>query len=222
MANTEQPDTTKKVSNKPASGTTVFSHHLSFQLTGGTQGLGGDLRYGVSPGLSFRLGGSFIPINTSNAFSFPDFPSNNTANVNFYNVHLLADFVPFKGARGFRLVGGAAYLYKADGHVNVIPTGTYNYNSLSATGAEVGNLDLNVSWKGIAPYAGIGLFRSFPSHVFNFNLDLGCYYLSQPRSHIVGTNMLQYNYQLEPQLNENMKDDRWLPVIQLNFNFKLK
>jgi hypothetical protein len=199
-----------------------FEHHLSFQLEGGTQGVGGDLRYGAASQLSVRLGASFIPVTANNALSLPGFQSTNAINVNFYNIHLLADIVPFSGARGIRFVVGGAYLYKADGGLSVIPTGSYTYGSQTVTGTDIGTLNMNVSWKGIAPYAGLGLFRSFPSHVFNFNLDLGTYYLSQPQTHIVGTGLLSDNYQLEPQFNANLKEYRWLPVIQLNFNFRLK
>jgi len=225
LAKTE-PDSSKKASALMAGQTKTvqssFSHHWSMQLEAGTQGVGGDLRYGAFKQLSVRLGASFIPVNADNALSLPGFQSTNSINVNFYNVHLLADIVPFKGARGLRLVAGGAYLYKADGGLNVIPTGSYTYGNTTVTGTDIGNLNMNISWKGIAPYVGLGLFRSFPSHVFNFNLDLGTYYLSQPHTHIVGTGLLSDNYQLEPQFDSNLKEYRWLPVLQLNFNFKLK
>ncbi len=203
-------------------GISDLRNHVSFQLEGGTQGVGGDLRYGVASQLSVRLGASFIPVTVNNALSLPGFQSTNSASVKFYNIHLLADLVPFQGIRGFRLVAGGAYLYKADGGLSVIPTGSYTYGSTTVTGTDIGNLDMNVSWKGIAPYAGIGLFRSFPGHVFNINLDLGTYYLSSPQTHIIGTGLLADNYKLEPQFNDNLKDYRWLPVLQLNFNFRLK
>jgi hypothetical protein len=219
-------DTVGNNSTQPATslsvGKTKFHHSFSFQLEAGTQGLGADLRYALLSRFSLRTGLSFIPVSKDNVLTLPGFQSTNSASVNFYNVHLLADFVPFKKARGFRLVGGAAYLYRADGGLTVVPTGTYTYGSTVVTGADIGNLNLDVSWKGIAPYAGIGLFKSFPSHIFNFNLDLGTYYLSQPSTHIVGTGLLTDNSSLEPQFNQNLRGYRWLPVLQLNFNFKLK
>lgn len=199
-----------------------FTQPISLQLQVGTQGLGADVRFGVLRRLSLRAGLSFIPVKANNVLSLPGFQSTNSATINFYNAHLLADFVPFKGIRGFRLVGGAAYLYKADGGLSIIPTGSYTYGNTTVTGADIGNLNMNVSWKGIAPYMGIGLFKSFPNHVFNFNLDLGTYYMTSPSTHIIGTGLLTNNSTLEPQFNNNLKDYRWLPVIQLNFNFKIK
>jgi len=203
--------------------TNAYSHPLSFQLEGGTQGAGLDFRYGIVPQLSLRLGGSFVPSYTgNNLVDLPGFASTNQITLSYYNIHLLADFVPFKGFRSLRLVGGAGYLGKADGGFNVVPTGSYTYNGITVTGNDIGTLNMAVSWKGVAPYFGIGLFRSFPHHLFNFNLDLGTYYLTAPKTTIIGTGLLADNYQLEPQFDQNLKDYRWLPVLQLNFNFKLK
>lgn len=201
---------------------TRWQHGLSLQVEVGTQGVGADVRYGLLPRLSVRSGASFIPITANNILSLPGFQSTNNISIKFYNIHLTADFVPFKKVHGLRLVAGAAYLYKADGGISVISTGTYNYGNTTITGADVGSLNINVSWKGIAPYAGIGVFKSFPSHRFNFNLDLGTYYLNQPSTNIMGTGLLSDNTILEPQFNDNLKNYRWLPVVQLNFNFRLK
>lgn len=208
--------------DEPSLFVTRYHHPLSLQMEAGTQGVGADLRYGLAKRLSLRAGMSFIPVKEDNVITLPGFESTNSASINFYNAHLLADFVPFKKMRGFRLVGGAAYLYKANGGLSVIPTGSYTYGNTTVTGTDIGNLNLNVSWKGVAPYLGIGLFKSFPSHVFNFNLDLGTYYLSQPQTHIIGTGLLTDNNSLEPQFNDNLRNYRWLPVLQLNFNFKIK
>ena len=202
--------------------TEPFNNAMSFQLEAGTQGVGGDVRYGLLPNLSGRLGASFAPLNANSSMSISGFNTMSSESVNFANVHLLADFVPFENAQGIRLVGGAAYLYHATGHLELSPTGNYTFGNYNLSGADVGILDMNVVWNGIAPYAGIGLFKSFPSNFFNFNLDLGTYYLTAPSTHITGTNLLVDNNQLEPQFNQNLKSYRWLPVLQLNFNFRIK
>ena len=199
-----------------------FHHSLSLQIEAGTQGFGADMRYAITSRFSLRSGLSFIPVKANNVLNLPGFQSTNSASLNFFNTHLLADFVPIKNWRGLRLVGGAAYLYKADAGLSVIPTGSYTYGSTTVTGADIGNLNMDVSWKGIAPYAGLGLFKSFPNHLFNFNLDIGSYYLSQPSTHIIGTGLLTDNNKLEPQFNQNLSGYRWLPVVQLNFNFRLR
>jgi len=202
--------------------TEPFSNPVSFQLEAGTTGIGGDLRYGLSPKLSGRFGFSFAPFNSTGGMSISGFNTTSSQSINFAAAHLLADFVPNESIPGFRLVGGLTYLYQGTVRMVISPSGNYNFANYNLTGAEVGKLDLNVVWKGLAPYAGIGLFNSFPDNFFNFNIDLGIAYLNAPSTHITGTNLLVDNNQLEPQFNNNLKNYRWLPVVQLNLNFLLK
>jgi hypothetical protein len=196
-------------------------HPLSLQLQGGTQGVGADLRYGLFRQLSIRAGASFIPVTVNNVFSFPGVASQNSVSAKFSNAHLWADIVPFAGLRGLRLVGGAGYLFRANGGMVVTPTGNYNYGDIVVTPAQIGNLNLDVSWKGVAPYIGLGLFRSFPSRFFNFNLDVGTYYLTSPQATVVGTGLLSGNDVNGAIITGNVSQYRWLPVVQLNFNFRL-
>ncbi len=195
---------------------------LSLQLQVGSQGVGADFRYGVLPNLSLRAGASFIPVNVNGVYDISGFDSQNDLTAKFSNIHLLADFVPFSGAQGFRLVGGVGYLFKANGGLSVTPSGTYKYGDISLTPEQVGSVNVDIDWKGVAPYLGFGLFKSFPNNRFNINLDLGTYYLTTPKTTIVGTGMLSSNDSQTELINSNVKDYRFLPVIQFNFNFKLK
>jgi hypothetical protein len=196
--------------------------NVAFQLTAGTQGVGGDFHFGVAKQLSLRAGAAFIPVKANNVFTIAGFQSTNNVSVKFSNIHLMADLIPFANAQGFRLVAGAGYLYKATGGLEVIPTGTYNVGNYNLTAADLGRLNIDVSWKGVAPYLGIGLFKGIPKRRFNVNFDFGTYYLSQPRTRVIGTEMLADNYKLEPQFNSNLKNYRWMPVMQMNFNFRIR
>ncbi len=201
---------------------TTAKHPISLQIHAGTQGLGAEVRYGVTPQFSIRAGGStFFPVKADNYFSFSGFNADNTIKGELSNVHLLADFVPFK-VKWFRLVGGAAYLFKANGGLEFIPKGNATFGGLNLTAEEVGKLNIDLSWQGVSPYVGFGLFKSFPKRSFNVNFDLGTYYLNSPKSTVVGTKLLAENKQMETQLDKNMKDYRFLPVLQVNFNFKIK
>lgn len=195
---------------------------MSLQLHAGTQGIGADFRYGLLPKLSLRFGGSIIPsVTANNAFKIAGFDADNTLKANFTNLHLLGDFAPFK-TNSFRVVAGISYLFNANGDLNFKPRGNYNFDGLELTSEEVGDLNIGLSWQGLAPYLGLGFLRSFPKNKFNVNIDFGTYYLTAPRSTVVGTKLLSDNEALEPQLDENMSSYRFLPVIQLNFNFKIK
>ncbi len=104
----------------------------------------------------------------------------------------------------------------------ISPTDDYSINNRTITADQLGVVNAGINWRGFAPYAGISLFNPFPANRFNVNIDLGSYYLSRPGTSFNGTNMLADNQAGAIQFNENMKGYRWMPVMQLNFNFKIK
>lgn len=194
------------------------AQQTSIQLNLGTQGVGAELIYGLLPRLALRVGGNVIPIKANDVFNFDDFKSKTNISADFYNAHAFADFNPFTD---FRLVAGVAYFFKAEGNINIKPSDNYIYGDITLNEEQIGHVALNIDWKGIAPYFGIALGRAIPNKKFNVNFDLGTYYLTQPKTDITGSGLLKGNSSQSAQLQSNLKDYRWLPVIQLNFNFKL-
>lgn len=191
------------------------------QLHMGSQGFGLDLKYGISPKFAARLGASSsLGVGLNNVIQLEGLNADNSLKANFSNIHALADFTPFP-KRNFRISTGLSYLFQANGNLLFVPTGTYYFDGMELTGEEVGNLAIDISWKGVAPYLGVGLFKASPTNVFNINVDIGSYYLNAPKSKITGTKLLADNYQLEPQLDKNMSSYRFLPVLQVNFNMNI-
>jgi hypothetical protein len=220
---TSDKDTIKIKKSKLENKAESSNSNISIQLSGGTQGIGGDLRYGFINKLSLRLGGNYTPLTYNGSVTSSGLQTNFNLAAKFANFHLLADYAPFINTKGLRLVSGLAYFNQGSLTASVNPTGSINVGNYTLSGADIGNLNLDVSWKrGVAPYLGIGLFKSFPNHFFNVNLDLGTYYVNSPSTNIAGTGLLLDNYKLEPKLNENLRDYKWLPVLQLNLNFKIK
>lgn len=196
-------------------------HPTQLQLHAGTQGFGADIKYGLTQKTALRAGiSSSLAVGVSNVIQLEGLNADNKLKANFTNVHLLGDFTPFKTQK-FRISAGVAYLFQASGNLLFKPKGTYYFDGMELTGEEVGDLAIDISWKGVAPYLGIGLLKPFATEKFNVNLDLGTYYLNQPKSKITGTKLLADNYQLEPQLDKNMSTYRFLPVLQVNFNINI-
>jgi len=198
-----------------------FVSPVSVQILTGSQGIGADVKYGFLPKLSGRLGFGIIPVDASRGFGFSSFPVEGQLSTRFSNLHLLADYAPFN-TQGFRIVGGAAYLIHGNANVIITPSSGYTVGSQSLTQDQIGAITAQATWKGVAPYLGFALFKSFPARLFNMNLDLGTYYLSRPGTSFTGTKLLSDNDMNARQFNQNMQGYRWLPVIQLNFNFRIK
>jgi len=196
-------------------------HPQSVSITTGSQGVGAEYRYGLSERLNLRGGMNLLPVSANNIFTVSDFHSTSSGKAQFTNFHFLADFTPFQSLSFLRVVGGAAYFMQANGHITVNPTDTYKYGDIVLNKDQVGNLNMDMNWKGVAPYLGLGLIHAFPQRRFNINLDLGTYYLSQPTAQIAGTGILAGNSTQSAQLQKNIQNYRWYPQVQLNFNFKL-
>ncbi|WP_225871028.1 hypothetical protein [Pedobacter frigiditerrae] len=198
----------------------VFKNQKSIQLNLGTQGIGAEFLYGVLPKLALRGGVNAIPLKANDIFKIEDFNSTTHASADFYNIHVLADYTPFQKASWLRIVGGLAYFFKADGKVRITPSDDYTYGDLVLSEEQIGYVDLNVDWKGVAPYLGFAFANTFPRKKFNVNFDLGAYYLSKPKADIIGTGLLEGNSSQTPQFQSNIKNYRWLPIVQVNFNYK--
>jgi hypothetical protein len=201
---------------------TATLHPQSVSINIGTQGMGAEYRYGAFSNLSFRGGISVMPVNANNVFEIDGINSDTKVSAKFTNIHLLADYTPFASASFFRLVGGLGYFVHAKGKIDVQPTDSYKYGDIALSQEQVGKLNMDIDWKGVAPYLGIGLIKAFPQRRFNINLDLGTYYLKQPSAKITGTGMLAGNDTQTAQLQKNVNDYRWYPQLQLNFNYRLK
>jgi len=216
-----KPDEPQEKSVVKYSTAPEFVSPISLQILTGSQGIGADVKYGFLPNLSGRLGFGIIPVNVNDAFSFSSFATADQLSAKFFNLHLLADYLPFNNSP-FRIVGGAGYIIRGNANVIISPSGSYQFGNTTVTRDKIGSLYAEATWKGVAPYLGIALFRNFPDRFFNMNLDLGTYYISSPGTSFSGTKLLSDNSANAKQFNQNMQGYRWLPVIQLNFNFRIK
>lgn len=197
------------------------AHKKSVIINFGTIGIGAELNYEIAPKLALRAGINAVPLVANDVFKISNFNSTSRVSADFYNIHALADYTPFVGASWLRLVGGLGYFFKANGNVRITPSDSYTYGDLVLPEDQVGYVDLNIDWKGIAPYFGIALLKSFPKKHFNINLDLGSYYLTKPKAALAGTGLLAGNSSQTSQFQSNIEDYRFLPVVQINFNVKL-
>jgi len=190
---------------------------MSFQILAGTQGVGANFRYVLNKTVGLRLGGSYAKAGVNDKINFSDFSSSNRLSGKLANLHLLAELMPQKF---FRVVAGAAYLANAEALVHFEPKDTQHFNDITITPDEIGTLDFKVETGKLAPYLGVGIGKGIPGRKFNVNLDLGTYYISAPKVTAIGTKLLSNNEPNAVIIQNNIKNYRFLPVMQLNFNFK--
>ncbi len=136
-------------------------------------------------------------------------------------VHLLADYSPFLHKKGFRLSAGLAYFFAMRSTILLSPKGGYDYGDLKIGEDELGRLTAKVNRQGFAPYLGIGLLKLYSSNRFNVSADLGTYFLAGALDvKIEESGYLSGNKRNEPVLKENLEQYRWLPLLQVSFNYR--
>lgn len=195
----------------------------------GTQGVGIEGKKSVSERIDVRLGADIIPINSITSTQY--LGSNRTTidlQPRFSNVHLLADWRPFKftGSNplsgNFKLSVGGAYFIRSEGSANISLSDSYFYGDIELPKEDIGVVTARAKWAHIAPYGGIGLDNIPVFNNFMIGFEMGTYYISNPSASIVGTGFLVDNDQNGPKLQSNLKSYQFMPVFQVNFNFKIK
>lgn len=191
----------------------------SVNLHLGSQGVGAELKYNFYKKLSARLGLSTVPVEVKNVISMDELDTDDRFSAKFTNVHLLLDF-PVIG-QGVRLVAGGAYFLKGKGEIGRTAKTPQGFADITYTPEQLGTLTAHADWKGFAPYGGLAFFRAFPKKRFNITFDMGTYYLPEPKTDFTSTGMLTVDDKSKQNFQSNLSEYRWLPVFQLNFNFKL-
>lgn len=192
----------------------------------GTQGLGVQAQMPIFSFLNLRAGASIMPFKAGLSQTVGSKATNTDMSTSFFNTHLLTDWHLFpKSESVFNKIiftAGAGYFFNADGKAETALTDPYYYGDIYFTPGELGVVTTTANWEGIAPYAGFGLNNIRIDDKVNFSLGLGAYYLTSPSVSVVGTRMLSGNSVNQPTIQNNLKDYRFLPVLQFNVNYSFK
>lgn len=203
------------------SDSTLNDNHYIFGIHTGTSGFGLNFKYNFLNHSSIRFGASVIPLSYSTVQNLgSNFQIDAKASYN--NLHLFYEYQILKKRKGIKLVLGSAYFTNAITRVKLTPQEGFDAGITTLTAEEIGNLTISIDSKGFAPYLGLGIGKTISNKRFNLNFDLGSYYLTRPTAKADGTKLLSDNEAIGTILTENLKDYRWLPVIQLNLNYIIK
>ncbi len=220
-----QAQTADKASADPSSGivaSKIPASSMSVQLLAGTQGIGLEYKYQVHPKITARIGCAYAPFKYNRIFTEKNVNGSVKSDATFTNIHLWGDFSPFPFNKTVRFVAGVAYFIKSDGNFHIAPTDNMYFGQMELTPAYLGEANVKVNWKGIAPYAGMAWGRNFPKGRFNVNVELGTYYLTAPSTSIEASEALQPSASEKNNLliQQNITAYRWYPVLQIAFNYK--
>lgn len=199
----------------------------SIGIEAGTQGVGVTFSVPFQNHLALRAGATFLPYDTDVLKTYNNYKTTNDITARMSNIHLLVDWTPFDAndnfGKHFAMTTGMGFFYEARGTFVTKLTEPYHYGEIEVAPEDIGVLTTSIDWDySLAPYLGLGLqnFNFGPKIGFDFNV--GAYYLNKPDVNIVGTNLLDGNEANAKIVEENVKNYRFLPVVQLSLSYKIK
>lgn len=206
-----------------------LSKTLQFGLHAGSQGFGANAAWLFKEQFNLRLSGSYAPLGLTQTRSWGRTNYNMDMQARFGNIQAQLDFKPFKidstGKAGFlqklAVSVGAGYFFKSEARAIVTPTNAYTYGEIAIQPSEIGTVTTRSDWSNFSPYAGLGLRNMKVSQRIGFNLDVGTYFLSSPKVSVDADKLLAANTSQQATLQNNLKDYRWLPVLQLGLAYQL-
>ncbi|MEM1138002.1 MAG: hypothetical protein AAGI07_19365, partial [Bacteroidota bacterium] len=195
---------------------------FSIGVSGSTRGVGVDMGIGLSNKFQLRVGGTYFNLDQQFNLDISGEPFSVNADVNLKSLQFLADYYPFKGS-SFKLTGGLAYHINESYSVQGQYDGeeVFSYGQITLDSEDVGTLEIDVSYEKLAPYAALGFGRAVPKGKVNFGFEMGTYYNSSPNATIEGTKMLSEIGSQSSQLEQNLTDYRFYPVIMFRLAYKI-
>ena len=198
-----------------------YANKYAVALNGSTLGGGIEVARNLSPHFNIRLRGNTLSIkNFVQEIEVDDANLNVTANTRFLEFDLSLEYLPFK-ASSFKLVGGASHF--SDGNTKAFATydGTFEYGEIVLGPEDIGDLQLSLDYNGFAPYFGLGFGRAVPKRKIGLAFEAGSFYLPQPQVGITASGMLEPTANEADSLQEDIKDYRWFPFINLRLSIRI-
>ena len=187
----------------------------------GTQGLGIEVTKSLVPVVNVRGGGYFLGYGrdvTKDDITY-DF------DLKLRSFSLMMDVHPIP-LMGFRLSGGLI-LNNNRVDMTAVPQGTYEIGGQTYSGAQVGQLLGEMTFRKAAPYVGLGWGNATRSRI-GFAFDLGVAFQGTPNVDLDVTGPIAQdpNFRADLQREEqNIQDDvkifKYYPVVSIGLSFKL-
>lgn len=193
---------------------------IGFGINFATNGLGIDLAKNLTQKgrLALRLSGNYLPVSVKNQeFTMDQTALLINADVKLGSIGAILDIHPFGGA--FKVSAGYSILL-TEISATAITKDSTKQGDIMIPPAEVGIIKTGITFKP-SPYIGMGIGRAVPKRRVGFTMEVGAYYIEQPKLSFKATGMLEPTSSQESVLQNNLKGLSWLPVLNMSLNFRL-
>lgn len=191
---------------------------IAFRL-GTTPGV--DLGYRISPKITVLLGCTYFQYTVNTVTKTAEEGVKLDAGIKMSAASGLVEYHPFRKS-SFKLLAGVTYINQGRLSVLVTPEGNYTFGTTVFTPEEVGNVSLTVDYgQSAAPFVGLGFGRTVPKRRVGIGFEMGMYYIKSPVISMSGKERLSSMSEQQAQVQENMKDWRYWPIMNLRLAIRI-
>ncbi|WP_101725367.1 hypothetical protein [Emticicia sp. TH156] len=134
----------------------------------------------------------------------------------------MLSWYPFKKEKFF-LRAGLGYCVRQKYFVRVTsPTGLL-LGGVEIASEDFGQVDLDIKWSNLMPYAGIGFGKPIPKKKLGVNFNIGCFYMGSPKINAGFQGFLE-STTLDSQIaliEKNVRNYSYFPMLSVSLRYRL-
>lgn len=205
--------------SEPAPSTPSADSDRSFGVVAhaGLLGYGADFATRVNPHLILRAGFNFFQlagfedVRDLAGRSVQILASNNTLSFD-----VMGEYYPWQKS-SFKLLFGGSYIHSLTANALIMVADPMMFGDIELTPEQVGDLEIELAYGGMAPFLGLGFGRSVPNKRIGLGLEVGSYFLSAPSVNMNASELLEPSASTEQEksLEDSFRSLRWLPVLKI-------
>ena len=189
----------------------------------GLLGYGADFATRVNPHLILRAGVNFFQLEGFEVGrelagrSVLIVASNNTLSFD-----MMGEYYPWQKS-SFKLLFGASYIQSLTANAMIMVTDPMMFGEIELTPEQVGEMEIELAYGGMAPFLGIGFGRSVPNKRIGLGLEVGSYYIGSPSVNMNASELLEPSASAEQEksLEESLRTLSWLPAVKFRLAVRL-
>jgi hypothetical protein len=188
----------------------------------GSLGFGVEYSRNISKKLNLRFGGKLLKISDYiiEDVKFDDENFDVTANLDSQAFDVLVEYLPFNNS-AFKIVTGLGYISNLNVNLDITYDDEVIIGDINFTKEELGGFITDANWSGLAPYLGIGFGRAIPKRKFGVALEIGAYYVNNPKVDFTASGLLTPSGKENANLiKDTFQEAKFIPNINLKLAYK--
>ena len=202
------------------------SRTLALGVHVGSTGAGLHVKGAMGKRFGWHVGASIMPFKTHIQGTHGGRATDSDIRVQAHHASVLLTWYPAAdltgGIRKLNVQGGIAYFFKLEAEAATTLKDGYQHGDIMVDPSYIGVVTTTVRYKPISPYLGIGYQDIRLGEKLSLRLDVGSYYLSPPEVSMNATGLLEANINNKDIIQNNIKNYRFMPRIEVGLSYPIR